>query len=128
MRWALCGFWSGADPGLTETTYHQASSELYACARDPRRDATYPRSPYGVAKLYAYWITVNYRESYGMYACNGAFNHESPRWGNICVARSPWFGQGLRVRLCPHGQSRLLLRLGSCCDYVEMQADAQQES
>src|SRR5215467_13740744 len=66
-----------------KTRFYQASSsELYGMVREiPQRETTpfYPRSPYAVAKLYAYWITVNYREAYGMYACNGiAFNHESP--------------------------------------------------
>src|SRR5512145_885419 len=69
-----------------KTRFYQAStSELYGMVREtPQRETTpfYPRSPYGVAKLYAYWITVNYREAYGMYACNGIlFNHESPRRG-----------------------------------------------
>src|SRR6476619_4706219 len=69
-----------------KTRFYQAStSELYGKVQEiPQKETTpfYPRSPYGVAKLYAYWITVNYRESYGMYACNGIlFNHESPRRG-----------------------------------------------
>ena len=70
--------------GLTEKTrfYQASTSELYGLVQEiPQKETTpfYPRSPYGVAKLYAYWITVNYRESYGMYACNGLlFNHESP--------------------------------------------------
>ena len=73
--------------GLTEKTriYQASTSELYGLVQEiPQKESTpfYPRSPYGVAKLYAYWITVNYRESYGMYACNGVlFNHESPRRG-----------------------------------------------
>src|ERR687888_273306 len=75
-----------------KTRFYQAStSELYGLVREtPQRESTpfYPRSPYGVAKLYAYWITVNYRESYGMYACNGIlFNHESPRRGETFVTR-----------------------------------------
>jgi len=75
-----------------ETRFYQASSsELYGKVQEvPQRETTpfYPRSPYGVAKLYAYWITVNYRESYGMYACNGIlFNHESPRRGETFVTR-----------------------------------------
>ena len=70
--------------GLTEKTriYQASTSELYGLVQRFRRKRVrlYPRSPYGVAKLYAYWITVNYRESHGMYACNGIlFNHESPR-------------------------------------------------
>jgi GDPmannose 4,6-dehydratase len=72
--------------------YYQAStSELFGKVREaPQRETTpfYPRSPYGVAKLYAYWITVNYREAYGMYACNGIlFNHESPVRGETFVSR-----------------------------------------
>ncbi|QRP64730.1 GDP-mannose 4,6-dehydratase [Rhodanobacter sp. FDAARGOS 1247] len=75
-----------------KTRYYQAStSELYGLVHEtPQRETTpfHPRSPYGVAKLYAYWITVNYRESYGMYACNGIlFNHESPRRGETFVTR-----------------------------------------
>ena len=73
--------------GLTERTriYQASTSELYGLVHEiPQKETTpfHPRSPYGVAKLYAYWITVNYREAYGMYACNGIlFNHESPRRG-----------------------------------------------
>ncbi len=75
-----------------KTRYYQAStSELYGLVREtPQKETTpfYPRSPYGVAKLYAYWITVNYREAYGMYACNGIlFNHESPVRGETFVTR-----------------------------------------
>jgi GDPmannose 4,6-dehydratase len=75
-----------------KTRFYQAStSELYGLVREtPQRETTpfYPRSPYGVAKLYGYWITVNYRESYGMYACNGIlFNHESPLRGETFVTR-----------------------------------------
>ena len=79
--------------GLAKRTrYYQAStSELYGLAQEsPQNEKTpfYPRSPYGVAKLYAYWITVNYREAYGMYACNGIlFNHESPLRGETFVTR-----------------------------------------
>ena len=74
------------------TRFYQAStSELYGLVREtPQRETTpfYPRSPYAVAKLYAYWITVNYREAYGMYACNGIlFNHESPTRGETFVTR-----------------------------------------
>lgn len=74
------------------TRYYQAStSELYGLVREtPQSETTpfHPRSPYGVAKLYAYWITVNYREAYGLYACNGIlFNHESPRRGETFVTR-----------------------------------------
>ncbi len=75
-----------------KTRYYQAStSELYGLVQEtPQRETTpfYPRSPYAVAKLYAYWITVNYREAYGMYACNGIlFNHESPVRGETFVTR-----------------------------------------
>ena len=75
-----------------KTKYYQAStSELYGIAQEtPQTEKTpfYPRSPYGVAKLYAYWITVNYREAYGIYACNGIlFNHESPVRGETFVTR-----------------------------------------
>ena len=75
-----------------KTKYYQAStSELYGLVREtPQNELTpfYPRSPYGVAKLYAYWITVNYREAYGIYACNGIlFNHESPVRGETFVTR-----------------------------------------
>jgi GDPmannose 4,6-dehydratase len=76
----------------SKTKYYQAStSELYGLVQEtPQRETTpfYPRSPYAVAKLYAYWIAVNYREAYGIYACNGIlFNHESPRRGETFVTR-----------------------------------------
>ncbi|HSS07548.1 MAG TPA: GDP-mannose 4,6-dehydratase, partial [Rhodanobacteraceae bacterium] len=71
--------------------YQASTSELYGLVREtPQRETTpfHPRSPYGVAKLYAYWITVNYREAYGMYGCNGIlFNHESPIRGETFVTR-----------------------------------------
>jgi len=75
-----------------KTKFYQAStSELYGLVQEiPQKETTpfYPRSPYGVAKLYAYWITVNYREAYGMFACNGIlFNHESPKRGETFVTR-----------------------------------------
>ncbi len=79
--------------GLEKTTrfYQASTSELYGKVQEvPQSETTpfYPRSPYGVAKLYAYWITVNYREAYGMYACNGIlFNHESPMRGGTFVTR-----------------------------------------
>src|SRR5499426_916416 len=79
--------------GLERKTrfYQASSSELYGMVREvPQRETTpfYPRSPYAVAKLYAYWITVNYREAYGLYACNGIlFNHESPKRGETFVTR-----------------------------------------
>jgi GDPmannose 4,6-dehydratase len=80
------------ETGLRETRFYQASSsELYGKVSEvPQSETTpfYPRSPYGVAKLYAYWITVNYRESYGLFACNGIlFNHESERRGETFVTR-----------------------------------------
>jgi GDPmannose 4,6-dehydratase len=80
------------ETGLSKTRFYQASSsELFGKVQEvPQRETTpfYPRSPYGVAKLYAYWITVNYRESYGLFACNGIlFNHESPRRGETFVTR-----------------------------------------
>jgi GDPmannose 4,6-dehydratase len=110
--------------------YYQAStSELYGMALEtPQKETTpfYPRSPYGVAKLYAYWITVNYREAYGIYACNGIlFNHESPIRGETFVSRK--ITQGLaRIK---HGlQSRLYLGnlearrdWGHARDFVEAQ-------
>ena len=71
--------------------YQASTSELYGLVQEtPQRETTpfYPRSPYAVAKMYAYWITVNYREAYGIYACNGIlFNHESPRRGETFVTR-----------------------------------------
>lgn len=79
--------------GLEKTTrfYQASTSELYGLVQEtPQKETTpfYPRSPYAVAKLYAYWITINYREAYGMYACNGIlFNHESPRRGETFVTR-----------------------------------------
>jgi GDPmannose 4,6-dehydratase len=80
------------ETGLHQTKFYQASSsELFGIAQEfPQCETTpfYPRSPYAVAKLYAYWITVNYRESYGLFACNGIlFNHESPRRGETFVTR-----------------------------------------
>lgn len=80
------------ETGLNKTRFYQASSsELYGKVQEvPQTERTpfYPRSPYAVAKLYSYWITVNYRESYGLYACNGIlFNHESPRRGETFVTR-----------------------------------------
>ncbi len=80
------------ETGLQKTRFYQASSsELYGKVQEvPQRESTpfYPRSPYAAAKLYAYWITVNYRESYNLFACNGIlFNHESPRRGETFVTR-----------------------------------------
>ncbi len=77
--------------GLKTRYYQAGSSEMYGLVQEvPQRETTpfYPRSPYGAAKMYAHWITVNYRESYGMFACNGIlFNHESPRRGETFVTR-----------------------------------------
>ncbi|HYE75198.1 MAG TPA: GDP-mannose 4,6-dehydratase [Blastocatellia bacterium] len=79
------------ETGVKTRFYQASSSELYGKVQEvPQRETTpfYPRSPYAVAKLYAYWITVNYRESYGLFACNGIlFNHESPRRGETFVTR-----------------------------------------
>ncbi len=117
--------------GLTKKTkiYQASTSELFGNAREiPQKETTpfYPRSPYGVAKLYAYWITVNYREAYGMYACNGIlFNHESKRRGETFVTRK-----------ITRGLSKINVGLENCIylgnldaerdwghtkDYVEMQ-------
>ncbi len=117
--------------GLTKKTkiYQASTSELYGLIQEsPQNETTpfYPRSPYGVAKLYAYWITVNYREAYEIYACNGIlFNHESPRRGETFVTRK-----------ITRGLSRIDLGLDKCLylgnldskrdwghakDYVEMQ-------
>jgi len=79
------------ETGLKTKFYQASTSELYGKVRQvPQNENTpfYPRSPYGVAKLYAYWIIVNYREAYNIYACNGIlFNHESPRRGETFVTR-----------------------------------------
>ena len=117
--------------GLTEKTriYQASTSELYGLVQEiPQKESTpfYPRSPYGVAKLYAYWITVNYRESYGMYACNGVlFNHESPRRGETFVTRKITRGLA-RVDACLDdclymGNLDSLRDWGHARDYVEMQ-------
>ena len=79
------------ETGLKSKFYQASSSEMFGKVQEvPQRETTpfYPRSPYGAAKVYAYWVTVNYRESYGMFACNGIlFNHESPRRGETFVTR-----------------------------------------
>jgi GDPmannose 4,6-dehydratase len=113
-----------------KTRFYQAStSELYGLVQEtPQRETTpfYPRSPYAVAKLYAYWITVNYREAYGMYACNGIlFNHESPRRGETFVTRKITRGlanisQGLEDCLFM-GNIDALRDWGHAKDYVRMQ-------
>jgi GDPmannose 4,6-dehydratase len=112
------------------TRFYQAStSELYGLVQEtPQKETTpfYPRSPYGVAKLYAYWITVNYREAYGMYACNGIlFNHESERRGETFVTRKITRGmaniaQGLEACLFM-GNMDALRDWGHAKDYVRMQ-------
>lgn len=113
-----------------KTKFYQAStSELYGLVQEtPQKETTpfYPRSPYAVAKLYAYWITVNYREAYGMYACNGIlFNHESPRRGETFVTRKITRGlaniaQGLEDCLYM-GNMDALRDWGHAKDYVRMQ-------
>ncbi len=113
-----------------KTRFYQAStSELYGLVQEtPQRETTpfYPRSPYAVAKLYSYWITVNYREAYGMYACNGIlFNHESPRRGETFVTRKITRGlaniaQGLEPCLYM-GNIDALRDWGHAKDYVRMQ-------
>jgi GDPmannose 4,6-dehydratase len=113
-----------------KTRFYQAStSELYGLVQEiPQKETTpfYPRSPYAVAKMYAYWITVNYRESYGMYACNGIlFNHESPRRGETFVTRKITRGianiaQGLEKCLFL-GNMDSLRDWGHAKDYVRMQ-------
>src|SRR5205814_10398630 len=78
------------ESGMQPRFYQASSSELFGSSPAPQSETTpfHPRSPYAVAKLYAYWITVNYREAYGMFACNGIlFNHESPRRGQTFVTR-----------------------------------------
>ncbi len=112
------------------TRFYQAStSELYGLVQSPRQNEKtpfYPRSPYGVAKLYAFWITQNYRESYGFYACNGVlFNHESPRRGETFVTRKITRGlsniaQGLENCLYL-GNLSALRDWGHARDYVRMQ-------
>lgn len=114
----------------TKTRFYQAStSELYGLVQEvPQKETTpfYPRSPYAVAKLYAYWIAVNYREAYGMYVCNGVlFNHESPRRGETFVTRKITRGlaniaQGLESCLYM-GNLDSLRDWGHAKDYVRMQ-------
>jgi GDPmannose 4,6-dehydratase len=113
-----------------KTKFYQAStSELYGEVREiPQKETTpfYPRSPYAVAKMYAYWITINYRESYGMYACNGIlFNHESPRRGETFVTRKITrsianISQGLE-EILELGNMDALRDWGHAKDYVRMQ-------
>tara|TARA_B100000925_G_scaffold287532_1_gene266969 strand:- start:494 stop:1594 length:1101 start_codon:yes stop_codon:yes gene_type:complete len=117
--------------GLEKTCkfYQASTSELYGMVQEiPQNETTpfYPRSPYGVAKLYSYWITINYREAYGIYACNGIlFNHESPRRGETFVTRkitraiaNIFTGQEKCLYL---GNINSLRDWGHAKDYVEMQ-------
>ena len=113
-----------------KTRFYQAStSELYGLVQEtPQKETTpfYPRSPYAVAKLYAYWITVNYREAYGMYACNGIlFNHESPVRGETFVTRKITRALArikLGLQLCLYlGNLNALRDWGHAKDYVEAQ-------
>ena len=109
--------------------YQASTSELFGKVQEiPQSETTpfYPRSPYAVAKLYAYWITVNYREAYGIYACNGIlFNHESPRRGEVFVTRK--ITRGLSRIFAGHSSEMILGNIdakrdwGHARDYVEMQ-------
>lgn len=109
--------------------YQASTSELYGLVREvPQTESTpfHPRSPYGVAKLYAYWITVNYREAYGMYACNGIlFNHESPIRGETFVTRKITRGLARIAHGLQHclylGNLDAKRDWGHARDYVEMQ-------
>ncbi len=113
-----------------KTRFYQAStSELFGEVQEiPQKETTpfYPRSPYAAAKMYAYWITVNYREGYGMYACNGIlFNHESPRRGETFVTRKITrnmanYAQGLG-EVIQLGNMDALRDWGHAKDYVRMQ-------
>jgi GDPmannose 4,6-dehydratase len=117
--------------GLTKKTrfYQAATSELFGKVQEtPQKETTpfYPRSPYGVAKLYAYWITVNYREAYGLYACNGIlFNHESPNRGETFVTRKVTRGLAriaLGLQDCLYlGNLDARRDWGHARDYVEAQ-------
>jgi len=124
--------------GLSKKTrfYQASTSELFGLVQEiPQKESTpfYPRSPYAVAKLYAYWITVNYREAYGMYACNGIlFNHESSRRGETFVTRKITRGlanvaQGLETCLYV-GNMNALRDWGHAKDYVRMQWMMMQQS
>jgi len=114
----------------TKTKFYQAStSELFGLTKDSTQNENtpfHPRSPYGVAKLYAHWITVNYRESYGMFACNGIlFNHESPRRGQTFVTRKITRGLSriaLGLEKCLYlGNLEARRDWGHARDYVQMQ-------
>ena len=115
---------------IEKTKYYQAStSELYGLVQEiPQKETTpfYPRSPYAVAKLYAYWITINYREAFGIFACNGIlFNHESPRRGETFVTRKITRGLSrisCKLENCIYlGNLDSLRDWGHARDYVEMQ-------
>lgn len=109
--------------------YQASTSELYGLVQEtPQKETTpfYPRSPYAVAKLYSYWITVNYREAYGLYACNGIlFNHESPRRGETFVTRKITRGLANIAQGLDHclymGNLDALRDWGHAKDYVRMQ-------
>lgn len=115
------------DAGIRTKFYQASSSEMFGLVQEvPQKETTpfYPRSPYGVAKVYAYWITVNYRESYGLFACNGIlFNHESPRRGETFVTRK--ITRGLTRIFCGIEEKLYLGNLdakrdwGYAKDYVE---------
>ena len=115
---------------IKKVKFYQAStSELYGLIQEKRQNENtpfYPRSPYAVSKLFAYWITINYRESYGMFACNGIlFNHESPRRGETFVTRKVTIGlsrinEGIQECLYM-GNLDSLRDWGHAKDYVEMQ-------
>lgn len=117
--------------GLEKVTrfYQASTSELFGLIKEsPQKETTpfHPRSPYGVAKLYAHWITINYREAYGLYACNGIlFNHESPRRGETFVTRKVTRGlanMALGLEKCLYiGNLNSLRDWGHAKDYVEMQ-------
>lgn len=115
------------DAGIRTKFYQASSSEMFGLVQEvPQKETTpfYPRSPYGAAKVYAYWITVNYRESYGLFACNGIlFNHESPRRGETFVTRK--ITRGLARIVCGLEEKLYLGNLdakrdwGYAKDYVE---------
>jgi len=117
--------------GLEKKTkfYQASSSELYGLVQEiPQKESTpfYPRSPYAVAKLYAYWITINYREAYGIFACNGIlFNHESPVRGEVFVTRKITRALArikMGIQECLYlGNLNALRDWGHAKDYVEMQ-------
>src|SRR5512133_2604169 len=116
------------DAGVTPRLYQASSSEMYGATPPPQSETTafHPRSPYAVAKVTAYWITVNYRESYGLYACNGIlFNHESPLRGETFVTRKITRAIArivLGLQDCLYlGNLSSMRDWGHAKDYVEMQ-------